>query len=127
MTASCARFDCEHSVEQHHAAVGPSGEVTVPGSTDVEIGLELLEDVLETAWERVHVRRDRECQPDRMAWARIGVLAHDEDPHRVHGLGECPQDLLTGRQVSAAGLPFRMKEGSQGRYLCGDWGEGTGP
>ena len=52
-----------------------------------------------------------------MARARIGVLADDEDPHRVEGLGERPQDLLTRRQVSAAGRPLRTQEGSQRGHL----------
>ena len=80
-------------------------------------GAELLEDVLQAARDRVHVRGDRERQTYGVTGARVGVLADDEDPHRVEGLCECPQDVPTRRQVSAAGRPLRTQEGSQRSHL----------
>jgi hypothetical protein len=90
MTARSARPHGQHPVEQHHAAVGPRGQVAVARWREAEIGPELLEDVLQAARYGAHVRSDRERKPDRMAWAWIGILTHDEHPNRFEGLGERP-------------------------------------
>jgi hypothetical protein len=86
VAAGCARLDRQHPVEQQHALVGPRGQVSAAGSGQAKIRPKLLEDVLQTARERVDIGGDRERQPDRVARTRIGVLPDDEDPHLVEGL-----------------------------------------
>ena len=44
--------------------------------------------------------RHREAEPDRMARRGVRVLAHDQHPHLVERLLECPQHLVACWQVS---------------------------
>ena len=105
-----AGADGEHPVQQQHPLVGPRRQVAVGRRRQAQVGAQLLVDVLQAARHGSHVGGDREGQADRVPGGGVGVLAHDEHPHRVQRLAERPQHLLAGRQVAAAGGHLRAQE-----------------
>ena len=90
-------------VQQHHALVGPRGEVAVRRGLDAEVEAQLLVDVRQAPRERPHVRIDRE------ATARSGGRASGRGPARRRARVRRP--AVAGRR----GRRARRPAGSRGR------------
>ena len=117
----------EDPVEEHHALVGPAGQVAVLGRDHADVGAQLGVDVDQAPRERPHVALDGEAEPDRVAGRRVRVLADDEHLHVGQRRAEGAEDGVAGRQVGPAGGDLLAQERPERGDPVVDRREGLGP
>ena len=99
MAARLARFDRQRVVEQQHALHGPARQVATNGSSDAQIGFDLLIDIAQ-ARRQSHTFAHRERQAMRLSRPVIGVLPENHDPHLIKWCHRQRRQALSTRRVN---------------------------
>lgn len=84
MRTGLVRPYCQSGVEEQHALLGPTGEVTAYGNRCAQVTLNFLKDILQRRRKRypvIHGKAQAMC----LAWTMIRILTDDDDFHLVEG------------------------------------------